>query len=86
MVTQIKFFGEPTATVFTFKGSLPIMNVLLVLVKIGTLYKSYTAMTDEGPLASVRAQMVIEFTRTLDHSVAPVIEFALEQAKKTINA
>ena len=61
------------------------MNVLLMFVKVCALHECNTAVAYEGPLPSMRAQMVIEFTGALDDSVAAVLELTLEKTKETIH-
>ena len=54
------------------------MDVLLMFVEVGTLHECNTTVAYEWSFSSMRAQMVVEFTRALDYSVAAVIELALE--------
>ena len=53
VVAEVEFFGEASTAVFTLEGSLTLVNVLLVFVKVCSLNESYTTVAYEGAFPCV---------------------------------
>lgn len=82
MVQHIELLGKGTATFRAFEWPFLLVHMLHVLVQVGSLHKGDSAVAHKRALPGVRPQVVIELTRALNHSVATVLELAMEQPQE----